>query len=52
LAQKEAKAIVKQVGETTKTRREVAEEQGARARESERKRTAFEHADLSKALRL
>jgi serine/threonine-protein kinase HipA len=52
LAQRDAKAIVKQVGEATRTWREVAEEQGARARESERMRTAFEHADLGKALRL
>jgi len=52
LSQREAKAIVKQVGEATATWREVAETQGARARECERMRSAFEHADLEKAQRL
>lgn len=50
LAQRDAKAIVKQVGEATATWKEVAEALGARARECERMRTAFEHADLAKAL--
>ncbi|HEV7692224.1 MAG TPA: type II toxin-antitoxin system HipA family toxin [Hyphomonadaceae bacterium] len=52
LAQREAKAIVKQVAEATRTWREVAETLGARARERERMHSAFEHADLSRALRL
>ncbi len=51
LAHREAKAIVKQVAEATRTWRDVAEAQGARARESERMLTAFEHQDLAKALR-
>ncbi|RYZ14307.1 MAG: type II toxin-antitoxin system HipA family toxin [Alphaproteobacteria bacterium] len=50
LAQRDAKAIVKQVGEATATWKEVAETLGARARECERMRTAFDHADLAKAL--
>jgi sugar-specific transcriptional regulator TrmB len=52
LSRREAKAIVKQVGEATATWREVAETQGARARECERMRSAFEHADLEKVQRL
>lgn len=50
LAQRDAKAIVKQVGEATATWKEVAETLGSRARECERMRTAFDHADLAKAL--
>lgn len=52
LATRDAKAIVKEVAEATRTWRETAEAAGARPRESERMRTAFEHADLDKALRL
>jgi serine/threonine-protein kinase HipA len=52
LAQRAAKAIVKQVADATRTWRETAESHGARTRESERMRTAFEHEDLDKALRL
>ncbi len=52
LGPKDARAIVKQVAEATRTWRAVAETYGARAREIERMRSAFEHADLDRALRL
>lgn len=52
LSPRDARAIAKQVGDATATWREVAEAHGARARACERMRTAFEHADLDKALRL
>jgi serine/threonine-protein kinase HipA len=52
LSLRDAKAIAKRAGEATATWREVAEAHGARVRECDRLRSAFEHADLDKALRL
>lgn len=52
LSPRDARAIAKQVAEATATWKEVAAAHGARAGECERMRTAFEHADLDKALRL
>jgi serine/threonine-protein kinase HipA len=52
LSLRDARAIAKRAGEATATWREVAAAHGARARECDRMRSAFEHADLDKALRL
>jgi serine/threonine-protein kinase HipA len=52
LTAREAKTIVKEVGTTTAKWRRVATAQGARMAEIQRMESAFEHADLTKALAL
>ena len=47
-----ARAIIKQVAQVTATWRQTAKQTGARAAEISRMASAFEHDDLSRALRL
>jgi serine/threonine-protein kinase HipA len=48
----EAKAIVREVANVTRTWREVARETGSREGEVQRMSSAFEHDDLDRALKL
>jgi serine/threonine-protein kinase HipA len=52
LTVREAKTIVKEVGAATAKWRDIATAQGARNAEIQRMESAFEHADLTKALAL
>lgn len=52
LGKKESGSVIREVAGVTSTWRKVADEVGARRRETERMASAFEHEDLQKALKL